>query len=100
MNTLAKLLRGDYFSQSVWRAIAVVGVSFFIMVYMSASMDQKVYKIRSLKSQKDALSTHYVELQSEISQVKMNSGDLEHFQQKGFKVSQDAAYKITIKKNK
>ncbi|MBO4961823.1 MAG: hypothetical protein IJ483_05580 [Flavobacteriales bacterium] len=98
MNSLAKFLRGEYFSKAVWKAIAVVGVSFFIMVYMSASMDQKVYKIRSLKSQKDALSTHYVELQSEISQVRMKSGDLEYFQSQGFEISQDAAYKITIKK--
>lgn len=98
MNQLAKFLRGDYFSKRMWKYTGVAAVIAFIMVYSSASMDQKIYRLSRLKAEKEALSTHYVEIQSELSQVRMKGGELEKFQQQGFMVSSQPVNMIKVEK--
>ena len=98
LNQLAKLIRGDYFNPVMWRAVVVV-IS-FTMVYSSASMDQKVYRLRKLSEEKNTLATQYVEIQSEISQVRMESGLLEEFRARGFEVSDQPASLIRVEDDK
>ena len=100
LNQLAKLIRGDYFNPAMWRAVLVVVVISFTMVYSSASMDQKVYRLRKLSEEKNTLATQYVEIQSEISQVRMESGLLEEFRARGFEVSDQPASLIRVEDDK
>ena len=79
LNAFVKFIRGDYFTGRMWKVTALVVVIAFTMVYSSASMDQKVYRLKSLTEQKNSLATEYVEVQSQISQVRMEGELLEKF---------------------
>ena len=95
-NGLVKYLKGEYFSKRLWKYVLLITVIAFIMAYSSASMDQKVYRLRRLKAEKEALSTHYVEVQSELSQVRMKGGELEKYQQQGFNISSEPVNMIKV----
>ena len=96
MNYLARLIRGDYFTGRMWKATALAVVIAFAMVYSSASMDQMVYRLKKLSEQKNALATEYVEIQSEISQVRMDGPLLEKFTAEGFKQADQPVNMIVV----
>ncbi len=98
MDSFAKFIRGDYFTGRMWKATALVVVIAFTMVYSSASMDQKVYRLKKLTEQKNALATEYVEIQSEISQVRMEGDLLEKFSNEGFKPAKEPVNMIRVVK--
>ncbi|MDD4819967.1 MAG: FtsL-like putative cell division protein [Flavobacteriales bacterium] len=97
-DSLTKFLRGEYFNKNMWKYTILAVAIAFTMVYSSASMDQKVYRLRRLKAEKEALATHYVEIQSELSQVRMKGGELEKFQQEGFSISTEPVNMIKVEK--
>ena len=100
LDIFAKFIRGDYFTGRMWKWTGLVVVSAFAMVYSSASMDQKVYRIKNLTEQKNTLATEYVEIQSRISQVRMESGMLERFSEQGFKPTDQPVNMIQVDKKK
>ena len=82
-----KTLRGDHISRRMWKYTLLAALLGFVMVYSSVSMDQKVYRLRKLKDQLAVLQTEYVELQTDLSRLRMESNMLEVFRQKGLIIS-------------
>lgn len=98
LEAVVKFIRGDYFTGRMWKITALAVVIAFTMVYSSASMDQKVYRLKSLSEQKNTLATEYVEIQSQISQVRMEGELLERFSNEGFRTAEQPVNMIRVEK--
>ena len=98
LEAFVKFIRGDYFTGRMWKITALAVVIAFTMVYSSASMDQKVYRLKNLTEQKNTLATEYVEIQSQISQVRMEGDLLERFSQQGFRQADRPVNMIRVEK--
>ncbi len=88
------MVEGDAFKN--WRFIAFSVLLILIMIASSHNSEKKVFEIARLDKKVKELRSEYVDLNSELMKLKMESKVVIEMEKRGLKLSQEPPKKIIV----